>query len=124
MRRRTDERDRVALELGRIPLAHVALAAQPGLLLRDPTVPVSSCPVQRGNFSRWVPHQARHSLATSLLRAGASLTHVRRYLGHVSERMAEHYIDPRELHQTGEKSQVTCSRREPGGLRRYYDLTS
>jgi len=31
-------------------------------------------------------------LATSLLRAGASLTHVRRYLGHVSERMAEHYI--------------------------------
>jgi hypothetical protein len=31
-------------------------------------------------------------LATSLLRAGASLTHIRRYLGQVSERMAEHYI--------------------------------
>jgi hypothetical protein len=44
------------------------------------------------DIGRWVPHQARHSLATSLLRAGASLTHVRRYLGHVSERMAEHYI--------------------------------
>jgi hypothetical protein len=39
-----------------------------------------------------VPHQARHSLATSLLRAGATLTHVRRYLGQVSERMAEHYV--------------------------------
>ena len=44
------------------------------------------------DIGRWVPHQARHSLATSLLRAGASLTHVRRYLGHVSDRMTEHYI--------------------------------
>ncbi|WP_078993028.1 site-specific integrase [Streptomyces sp. MMG1121] len=44
------------------------------------------------DIGRWVPHQARHSLATSLLRAGASLTHVRRYLGHVSARMAEQYI--------------------------------
>lgn len=32
------------------------------------------------DIGRWVPHQARHSLATSLLRAGASLTHIRRYL--------------------------------------------
>lgn len=38
-----------------------------------------------------VAHQARHSLATNLLRAGASLTHIRRYLGQVSDRMAEHY---------------------------------
>ncbi|MGZ6870263.1 MAG: tyrosine-type recombinase/integrase, partial [Frankiaceae bacterium] len=44
------------------------------------------------DIGRWVPHQARHSLATSLLRAGASLTHIRRYLGHVSEKMAERYI--------------------------------
>ncbi|SOD62124.1 Site-specific recombinase XerD [Streptomyces zhaozhouensis] len=38
-----------------------------------------------------VPHQARHTLATRLLRHGASLSHIRRYLGQVSERMAEHY---------------------------------
>ena len=38
------------------------------------------------------PHQARHTLATSLLRHGATLTHVRRYLGQVSDRMAEHYV--------------------------------
>jgi hypothetical protein len=44
------------------------------------------------DIGRWVPHQARHTLATSLLRHGASLTHIRRYLGHVSDRMAEHYI--------------------------------
>lgn len=47
-----------------------------------------------------VPHQARHSLATNLLKNGANLTHVKRYLGQVSERMAEHYThiantDPR-----------------------------
>jgi integrase len=40
----------------------------------------------------WVPHQARHTLATNLLRAGASLTHIRTYLGQVSDRMAEHYV--------------------------------
>ena len=44
------------------------------------------------DIGRWVPHQARHSLATSLLRAGASLSHIRVYLGQVSERMAEHYV--------------------------------
>ena len=44
------------------------------------------------DIGRQVPHQARHSLATSLLRAGASLSHVRRYLGHISERMTQRYI--------------------------------
>ncbi len=51
-------------------------------------------------FSGWVAeldlghvvaHQARHTLATRLLRHGATLSHIRRYLGHVSDRMAEHY---------------------------------
>lgn len=51
-------------------------------------------------FRRWVAgldlgpavaHQARHTLATNLLRAGASLAQIRRYLGQVSDRMAEHY---------------------------------
>ena len=53
------------------------------------------------NFRRWidhldigvaVPHQARHTLATNLLRNGATLTHVKQYLGQVSQRMAEHYV--------------------------------
>lgn len=43
------------------------------------------------DLGRWVPHQARHTMATRLLRHGASLSHIRRYLGHVSDRMAEHY---------------------------------
>ncbi|MFF2331678.1 MULTISPECIES: tyrosine-type recombinase/integrase [unclassified Streptomyces] len=40
----------------------------------------------------YVAHQARHTLATRLLRHGATPTHIRRYLGHVSDRMAEHYV--------------------------------
>lgn len=44
------------------------------------------------DLGHYVPHQARHTMATNLLRHGASLTHIRRYLGHVSERMAEHYV--------------------------------
>ncbi|WP_307811545.1 tyrosine-type recombinase/integrase [Streptomyces fildesensis] len=43
------------------------------------------------DIGKAVPHQARHTLATNLLKAGANLTHVRRYLGQVSEAMAEHY---------------------------------
>lgn len=39
-----------------------------------------------------VTHQARHTMATRLLRHGATLTHIRRYLGQVSDRMAEHYV--------------------------------
>lgn len=45
------------------------------------------------DLGRQVPHQARHTLATSLLRHGAGLHHVKQYLGHVSIRMAEHYAE-------------------------------
>ena len=44
------------------------------------------------DLGRCVPHQARHTLATKLLQAGATLTHIRKYLGQVSDRMAEHYV--------------------------------
>ncbi len=44
------------------------------------------------DVGHYVAHQARHTIATNLLRNGATLTHVRRYLGHVSDRMAEHYV--------------------------------
>lgn len=37
-------------------------------------------------------HQARHTLATRLVNAGASMTVVKRMLGHVSERMSDHYV--------------------------------
>jgi len=44
------------------------------------------------DLGRCVPHQARHTLATNLLRHGATMPHIRRYLGQVSDRMAEHYV--------------------------------
>jgi hypothetical protein len=37
-------------------------------------------------------HQARHTLATRLINAGASMAHVKRVLVHVSERMSESYV--------------------------------
>ncbi len=37
-------------------------------------------------------HQARHTLATRLVHAGASMAHVKRVLGHVSERMSDSYV--------------------------------
>lgn len=43
------------------------------------------------DLGRWVAHQARHTLATKLLANGAALHHIRRYLGHVSPKMTEHY---------------------------------
>jgi len=48
--------------------------------------------VDEMDLGHCVPHQARHTLATNLLRNGATLTHIRRYLGQVSDRMAEHYV--------------------------------
>lgn len=44
------------------------------------------------DIGQWVPHQARHTLATNLLKNGANLVHVKRYLGQVSLTMAEHYV--------------------------------
>lgn len=58
-----------------------------------------SCTWFHAHFKPWVDqldighvvaHQARHTMATRLLRHGATLSHIRRYPGHVSGRMAEH----------------------------------
>lgn len=89
---------------GRTPAA----AERPGLALFPSRVrnPNGQQPISYGHFNQrfktwisgldlggaYVAHQARHTLATNLLRAGATLTHIRRYLGQLSERMAEHYV--------------------------------
>ncbi|MFV2118430.1 hypothetical protein ACE14D_08275, partial [Streptomyces sp. Act-28] len=46
-----DQRDRVPLELLRIPPAAVALASHLALLPLEPHVPVSRCPTSRGSFT-------------------------------------------------------------------------
>ncbi|WP_371098887.1 tyrosine-type recombinase/integrase [Streptomyces sanglieri] len=106
---RLDARHTKTLQLfekryGRIPTA----AERPGLALFPSRIrnPNGRQPISYGHFNQrfktwidslalggaYVAHQARHTLATNLLRAGATLTHIRRYLGQLSERMAEHYV--------------------------------
>ncbi|MEX2473529.1 MAG: site-specific integrase, partial [Gemmatimonadota bacterium] len=101
--RQTKTLDRYIARHGREPTGteRAAMALFPSNVSNiDGTVSLSSPWFQRLfkrwvdelDVGRWVPHQARHTLATSLLRHGATLTHIRRYLGHISERMAEHYV--------------------------------
>ncbi|MEV7213703.1 site-specific integrase [Kitasatospora cineracea] len=54
------------------------------------------------DIGKAVPHQARHSLATNLLKNGANLTQVKRFLGQISETTAEHYV-----HLSNTDSQLT-----------------
>ncbi len=95
--------DRFISRFGRRPASaeRTAIALFPSKVCNtDATMPISyqwfhsrfKPWVEGPGLGRWVPHQARHTLATSLLRHGASLTHIRRYLGQISDRMAEHYV--------------------------------
>ncbi|MFD9816438.1 hypothetical protein [Streptomyces sp. NPDC059080] len=70
------------------------------------------------------PRALRRTLAMAIAQRPHGLMAVKLHLKHVSVATAEGYADPRELHQTGEKSQVACSRREPDRLRGYYDLAA
>ena len=94
---------RFAAEHGRLPAPHerAAMALFPSGRRNPGATGSLSYPWFLTRFRSWVdqldlghyvPHQARHTLATSLLRHGATLAHIRRYLGHVSDRMAEHYV--------------------------------
>jgi hypothetical protein len=60
-------------------------------LIEDGWDPLFKPWVDQLDIGHVVAHQARHTMATRLLRHGATLSHIRRYLGHVSDRMAEHY---------------------------------
>ncbi len=54
------------------------------------------------------PHQWRHTLGTRLINRDVPQEVVRRILDHDSPQMTAHYVNPRELHQMGEKAQVAC----------------
>ena len=102
-RRQTLTRETFRLTFGRLPSTEeeekLALFASPW---KNPKLHRSvSYEWFNSKFGAWLEglelpgvttHQARHRLATDLIKAGASLAHVRRILGHVSERMSEHYI--------------------------------
>lgn len=70
------------------------------------------------------PRSLRRTLAVEMAARPGGLLATKLHFKHLPVVTSEGYADPRELHQTGEKSQVACSRREPDGLRHYYDLAS
>jgi site-specific recombinase XerD len=51
-------------------------------------------------------HRLRHTAATALLQAGSPLAEVGQVLRHRSALTTAIYANPRELHQTSQKSQV------------------
>src|SRR6266571_2538867 len=54
------------------------------------------------------PHALRHSFGTALAEAGVDLPVLQALMGHDHADSSAAYINPRELHQTGEKLQVAC----------------
>lgn len=68
------------------------------------------------------PRALRRTLAMAIAQRPHGLMVVKLHLKHVSVATAEGYVDPRELHQMGEKPQVASSGRRPDGLQRYYEL--
>jgi integrase/recombinase XerC len=63
---------------------------------------------QRSGAARVRPHGLRHAYGTELAAAGIDLLALRQLMGHASPETTAGYVNPRELHQTGEKLQVAC----------------
>jgi hypothetical protein len=64
----------------------------------------------------------RHTGNHFAIRSGAGLRDLMVRMGHDSERAAMIYQNSRELHQAGEKPQVTRSRRRRNGLPRLWTV--
>jgi hypothetical protein len=63
-------------------------------------------------------------LARFIVRRPRGLIAAALQYGHVDTKVTLNYANPRELHQTGENSQVASSRRRPDALEGYYELAS
>lgn len=73
--------------------------------------------------ANWTLHDLRHSAAKRIVRdPNLTLADVQWVLGHAHITTTEIYINPRELHQTGEKPQVAWSQRHTEGLCSLYEL--
>jgi len=64
----------------------------------------------RAELPRTGAHRLRHSAATAMLAGGGSLTEVGQVLRHARLHTTAIYANSRELHQPGEKPQVSRSR--------------
>ncbi len=94
--------ERYRLKYGVIPTGKTAqkIALFPSAQQNSHFLSAIAIATFQDRFKKWledielpghVSHQARHTLATRLVDAGAPMVVVKQILGHVSERMSEHY---------------------------------
>lgn len=121
--------DDVCWELGHFGKLHVRFGkGTQGSGPRQRGVPLRRGLVEAvgGHLPTWsdrlTPHVLRHFCASQLYRHGMDLLAIQELLGHWWVATTMRYVNPRELHQAGEKSQVTWSRRESEGVRGVYEL--
>jgi site-specific recombinase XerD len=67
-------------------------------------------------IARLHPHMLRHTFVTTMLDAGVDLRDVQIAARHAGPRTTMRYDNPRELHQTGEKPQVSKSAWRQSGV--------
>ncbi len=66
---------------------------------------------RRAGLARAIsPHQLRHAFGSNVADAGGTIDEIQDLLGHVSMSSSQVYVNSRELHQPGEKPQVSSSR--------------
>ena len=94
--------ERYRLKFGIVPTGKTAqkIALFPSTQQNSHFLSAIAIATFQDRFKKWlqdielpghVSHQARHTLATRLVDAGAPMVVVKQILGHVSERMSEHY---------------------------------
>ncbi|WP_433192220.1 tyrosine-type recombinase/integrase [Nocardia sp. CA-107356] len=85
------------------PLSTDAVAS---LLTKHTATAAQQCPSL--HVKHVTPHTLRHTAAMQLLHSGLDTSVIALWLGHESVETTQIYLNPRELHQTGESSQVAC----------------
>lgn len=84
-----------------------------GVLLSDIRAALSDAAAAAGISSHIVPHQLRHTYATTMLRAGVSLPALMKLLGHRTASMTLHYL---EITQKDLQREFHLARRNPRHL--------
>src|ERR1035441_7843039 len=79
---------------------------------------------QRAGLAQATCHMLRHTCLTRLREAGMALEAVQAQAGHRSIESTRIYLNPRELHQAGEKPQVATSGRRSSGLSRVLGMAA
>jgi len=91
-------------------------------LARHLTAACCDCPSLKAK--NVTTHTLRHTAAMRLLHAGVDTSVIALWLGHEQADTTQIYLNPRELHQTGEKPQVAMSGRYSSGLSRLLSMAS